>query len=72
MGIGTIIRNQEGQVKGTMRMNNPLFPYAHLAEAYAALHSSLLGIDMGLGNIILKGDALNVVNEINGANENWG
>lgn len=54
----------------TMRMNKPFFPDPHLAKAYAALQSTLLGLDMGLTKIILEGDTLNVVNKINGANEN--
>lgn len=57
---------------GTIRMNRPLFPNPHLAEAYAALHAVLLGLDMGLRKIILEGDALNVVKEINGDKEHWG
>ncbi|XP_042983278.1 uncharacterized protein LOC122312683 [Carya illinoinensis] len=72
VGIGTIIRNWEGQVMGTMKMNRPLYPDPYLAESYAALQATLLGVNMGLRKIILEGDALKVVKEINGDNENWG
>ncbi|XP_042966548.1 uncharacterized protein LOC122300136 [Carya illinoinensis] len=70
VGVGVIVRNWEGQVMGTMRTNNSLFPDPHLAEAYGALQAVSLGTELGLRKIILEGDALNVVKEINGELEN--
>ncbi|XP_042974616.1 uncharacterized protein LOC122306248 [Carya illinoinensis] len=72
VGIGVIIRDSDGQVIGTMRKNKFLNPDPHLAEACAALHAVLLGSNIGLRNIFLEGDALNVVNAINGVGEHWG
>ncbi|KAF5474944.1 hypothetical protein F2P56_006796 [Juglans regia] len=37
IGIGTIIRDWEGELIATMRMKRSLFPSPYLAEAYAAL-----------------------------------
>ncbi|XP_042972840.1 uncharacterized protein LOC122304646 [Carya illinoinensis] len=55
-----------------MRKNKFLNPDPYLAEACATLHAILLGSNIGLRNIILEGDALNVVNAINGVGEHWG
>ncbi|XP_042939454.1 uncharacterized protein LOC122274482 [Carya illinoinensis] len=72
VGISIVIRDWEGKVMATMRMNKFLSPDAHLAEAVAALHPILLGIELGLRDIILEGDALNVVKEINRTEDHCG
>ncbi|XP_042988653.1 uncharacterized protein LOC122316184 [Carya illinoinensis] len=71
VGVGTIIRDWEGRVIACMRMCKPLFPNPYLAEAFGALHSAKLAIDIGLKQIKLEGDAMNVINDIKGNKASW-
>ncbi|XP_042986091.1 uncharacterized protein LOC122314582 [Carya illinoinensis] len=71
VGVGTIIRDWEGRVIACMRMCRPLFPNPSLAEAFGALHSVKLAFDIGLKQIKLEGDAVNVVNDIKGNKASW-
>ncbi|KAJ0017910.1 hypothetical protein Pint_10785 [Pistacia integerrima] len=57
----------EGRFMATMRMKKPMFPDAYLAESFAALQA-----DIGINQIILEGDALQVVNDLLRDEENWG
>lgn len=71
LSVSLAIRDWEGRVLVTMRMNSPLYLYPDplLADTYAALHATKSGSDLGFWNIILEGDALQVVNAIKNAHE---
>ncbi|XP_042958097.1 uncharacterized protein LOC122293634 [Carya illinoinensis] len=71
VGVGTLIRDWEGRVIACMRMCISLFPDPYLAEAIGALHSVKLALDIGLKQINLEGDAMNVVNDIKGNKDSW-
>ncbi|XP_042958135.1 uncharacterized protein LOC122293694 [Carya illinoinensis] len=71
VGVGTIIRDWKGRVIACMRMCISLFPDPYLAEAIGALHSVKLALDIGLIQIKLEGDAINVVNDIKGNKDSW-
>lgn len=71
LSVSLAIREWEGRVLVTMRMNSPLYLYPDplLAKTYVALHATKSGSDLGFWNIILEGDALQVVNAIKNADE---
>ncbi|KAF5447347.1 hypothetical protein F2P56_032905 [Juglans regia] len=71
VGIGIIVRNHTGSVVATSRLNRPLYPDPALAEAIGALEAARLCHHLGLTNIILEGDALQVIQAINSRSENW-
>ncbi|XP_035542511.1 uncharacterized protein LOC118344870 [Juglans regia] len=71
IGIGVVVRNWEGKVIATMRSQRTLFPEAKLAEALAALKAVILCKHLQLQNLILEGDALNVVQDINAERRDW-
>lgn len=63
--FGIVMRDEYGTI--ITAWNGRFFtssPFA--AEAEAALQAMTLGIDLGLHNIILEGDALNVINALKG------
>ncbi|KAJ0008336.1 hypothetical protein Pint_29768 [Pistacia integerrima] len=62
----------EGKFMATMRMKKTMFPDAHLAESFAALQAVILAADIRINQIILEGDALQVVNDLLRDEENWG
>ncbi|KAJ0089020.1 hypothetical protein Patl1_32530 [Pistacia atlantica] len=49
-----------------------MFPDVHLAESFAALQAVILVADIGINQIILEWDALQVVNDLLRDKENWG
>lgn len=69
VGIGVIIHDWEGKVRATLRMKRDIFPNPFLAEVVAALHATLFWQDVGFKNIILEGDALQVVQGIQNSAE---
>lgn len=71
MGILVILRDWEGRVIATLRSTRELYPDALLGEATALLKTTILCIEMGLQQVIFEGDALTVVNAINGSEERW-
>ncbi|XP_031254338.1 uncharacterized protein LOC116112328 [Pistacia vera] len=72
IGVGIAIRDWQGRFMATMRMKKPMFPDAYLAESFAALQAVILAADIGINQIILEGDALQVVNDLLRDEENWG
>ncbi|XP_018813588.2 uncharacterized protein LOC108985665 [Juglans regia] len=71
MGVGVVIRNWEGSVTATLRSSRCIFLDAKLAEAMAALRAVLLCKQLGISRVLLEGDALNVVNDINSEAKDW-
>ncbi|XP_042980196.1 uncharacterized protein LOC122310366 [Carya illinoinensis] len=71
VGVGTIIQNWEGRVIACMRMCRPLFPDPYLAETFGALQSVKLALDIGLKQIKLEENAMNVINDIKGNKDSW-
>ncbi|KAJ0024258.1 hypothetical protein Pint_07327 [Pistacia integerrima] len=62
----------EGRFLATMRMKKTMLPDAHVAESFVALQAVILAADIGINQIILEGDALQVVNDLLRDEENWG
>ncbi|XP_040991018.1 uncharacterized protein LOC121238256 [Juglans microcarpa x Juglans regia] len=64
VGVGAIIRDWEGSVIATLRINRDLYPDPLLAEELAALRAVIFYKDLGLKKVIVEGDALQVVKRI--------
>jgi ribonuclease HI len=65
MGVGIIARDYQGLVVAARSLTLHGHTDSLVAEAWAALHAVVLAKESGLLDIILEGDALQVVNEIN-------
>jgi ribonuclease HI len=65
MGVGIIARDYQGLVVAAHSLTLHGYTDSLVAEAWAALHAVDLAKESGLLDIILEGDALQVVNEIN-------
>ncbi|KAJ0096619.1 hypothetical protein Patl1_27305 [Pistacia atlantica] len=72
IGVGIAIRDWQGRFLATMRMKKTMLPDAHVAESFTALQAVILAVDIGINQIILEGDALQVVNDLLRDEENWG
>ncbi|KAJ0052838.1 hypothetical protein Pint_03233 [Pistacia integerrima] len=72
IGVGITIRDWQGRFMATMRMKKPMFPDAYLADFFAVHQAVILAADIGINQIILEGDALQVVNDLLRDEENWG
>ncbi|XP_042950258.1 uncharacterized protein LOC122282367 [Carya illinoinensis] len=64
IGVGVVIRDWEGRVVVSMSSPKNFFPDAHLAESYGALKAVLLCKQMGIKQVIFKGDAKQVVMDL--------
>ncbi|KAJ0078579.1 hypothetical protein Patl1_23480 [Pistacia atlantica] len=64
IGVGIAIRDWQGKFMATMRMKKTMFPYAHLAESFVTLQAVILAVGIVINQIILEGDALQVVNDL--------
>ncbi|KAJ0097104.1 hypothetical protein Patl1_28743 [Pistacia atlantica] len=72
IGVGIAIRDWQGRFLATMRMKKTMLPDALVAESFAALQAVILAAYIGINQIILEGDALQVVNNLLRDEENWG
>ncbi|KAJ0085031.1 hypothetical protein Patl1_07263 [Pistacia atlantica] len=72
IGVGIAIWDWQDKFMATMRMKKTMFPDAYLAESFAALQAVILAADIGINQIILEGDTLQVVNDLLRDEENWG
>ncbi|XP_041001660.1 uncharacterized protein LOC121247363 [Juglans microcarpa x Juglans regia] len=64
IGIGIAIRDEEGNHLAIMRKNSILCPDPLIVKATGALITTNFGIDLGMRNVILKGDYKKVVMDI--------
>ncbi|XP_042974848.1 uncharacterized protein LOC122306483 [Carya illinoinensis] len=71
VGIGVIVRDSEGLVIASLCSSITLNPNPMLGEAVAALRATILCAELGLTQIIIEGDALNVVQAVQSEEENW-
>ncbi|KAF5471730.1 hypothetical protein F2P56_008503 [Juglans regia] len=71
VGVGVVERDNAGQVLATMKSRKPLFPDPLLAEALGALEAVQFGLDIGLSQVIIEGDSLQVVTALKSDKESW-
>ncbi|XP_042964623.1 uncharacterized protein LOC122298843 [Carya illinoinensis] len=71
VGVGVVIRDSQGMVIATQRQRKSLFTEPLLAESYGALIAVNFAWDLGLANIILEGDSLQVVQALKKDQEAW-
>ncbi|XP_042939447.1 uncharacterized protein LOC122274476 [Carya illinoinensis] len=62
VGVRAVVRDWEGKILATLRMNHPLFLDPLPAKAYAAFQASLFLKSLGWQDVIMEGDSLQVVN----------
>jgi ribonuclease HI len=71
VGMGAVVRNDEGSVMAARCMVGRGFLDPCAAEAWAGTKAIRWGLELGLTNIQVEGDAKNVVEAINSAGKNW-
>ncbi|XP_042942883.1 uncharacterized protein LOC122277065 [Carya illinoinensis] len=71
VGIGVVVRDDKGQTIATMRQSKSLFPDSLLAESFGALVATQFARDLGLTEVILEGDSLQVTRSLQGEVEDW-
>ncbi|KAF5462772.1 hypothetical protein F2P56_018753 [Juglans regia] len=71
VAIGAVIRDQMGLVVGTLQAQKVLFVDSFMAEAYALMLAVIFCRDMGIQDIIMEGDALQVIHVLNKATTDW-
>lgn len=64
VGVDAILRDWEGTIITTIRMNRDLFPDPLLGESSTTLQAIIFCKDLGLMKIVAKGDSLQVVHRI--------
>lgn len=65
MGVGVIIRNSEGRVIAALSIVKKETQEPAVGEATAALLAMEFGRDIGVMDVILEGDSLQVIKAIN-------
>lgn len=71
VGIGVVIREEKGQVIAAMSKTRMSLLEPTTGEAYAAYHAACLCKDVGVQNILLEGDAKQIVEAINSHTRTW-
>ncbi|XVF24499.1 hypothetical protein REPUB_Repub13aG0133400 [Reevesia pubescens] len=68
-GCGAVIRDHKGQVLGACAQFNEGIYDPLVTEAYAAVKALIFAAEIGCRNIILEGDALQIINRLNNTDE---
>lgn len=71
MGVGVLVRDCEEKVMATMCSPHAYIIDLTMEEAFEAWKAVLFGIDLGLGNVILESDALEIVNSLMKDGQSW-
>lgn len=71
MGFGAIIRDDAREVIGSLRAGRSFHVCPYTTEAYGLLLSILLCKNIGIIQLILEGDSLQVVNGMQHNKEDW-
>lgn len=61
VGIGVVLRNSDAMVVGTLRFSRPYPRDSHMAEALGLFYASKFCKDIGMTQIIMEGNALQVL-----------
>jgi hypothetical protein len=64
MGVGAIVRYHEGKVMATMCSSMKFIIDPTMGEAFAAWKAMVFGRNLGLHNVILEDDALEIVHAL--------
>jgi hypothetical protein len=71
MGVGIIVIDYRGQVNAVKDQTLNVFQELVMAEATATLCAAEFSQDLGLHNIVLKGDSLPVINALKEKGLRW-
>lgn len=69
-GVGIVTRDSKGFILATRSTTQRIVLEPIVAEALAALHAVILSKEIGFSDIILEGDALQIIQEINSERPN--
>lgn len=64
LGVGAIIRNENGEVMAALSTIGPFFQDSEEAEIVACRKAFEFAIDVGFSNLVVKGDNVNVMRAI--------
>ncbi|KAF5468365.1 hypothetical protein F2P56_012522 [Juglans regia] len=64
IGVGVTVRDSIGYTIATKQTNKILFPDPLLAEAFGALKAVQFGVELGLSQVVVEGDSLQVINAL--------
>lgn len=62
--LGAVIRNRHGEVRAWLRQRKPFVRNVEVAEAFASLAAIHLASRLGLRDIVLEGDCLQVIQQL--------
>ncbi|KAF5442049.1 hypothetical protein F2P56_036930, partial [Juglans regia] len=62
IGVGVAVRDSLGYTIATKKTNKLLFPNPLLAKAFGALKAVQFGVELGLSQVVVEGDSLQVIN----------
>jgi ribonuclease HI len=71
MGVGVIVRDEHGRVHAAQSKTLTSYQEPVVGEALAALQAVELSRDLGLQDILLEGDSLQVLTMILEQEDNW-
>jgi hypothetical protein len=71
MGFGVIVRDSAGEVLAAMSTSKRYLTHPTTIDAYAAWKVVAFGRDLGIHNILLEGDALEVVQDFQKEEPLW-
>ena len=71
MGVGFIVRDHEGKVIATMCSSMKFIINPTMVEDYVAWKVVVFCRDLGLKNVILEGDTLNIVHVLHKEEHSW-
>ncbi|KAF5458722.1 hypothetical protein F2P56_022732 [Juglans regia] len=64
VGVGVVVRNSSRKIIATLRTKKHLYPDPLLVEAFEALKMVQFGLELGLTQIIIERDSLQVINNL--------
>ena len=71
VGIGVVIREEKGRVVAAMSKTRQGILEPSTGEAFGAFHAARLITELGLQNLILEGDAKQIVEAISSHTSTW-
>lgn len=71
IGIEIVTCDWEGRVLVTMRMNRNFFLEPLVAKTFGTRQATIVGVELSLRNIMLKGDSLQIIQVIKKVEDSW-
>lgn len=71
ISIWAVLRNSDGLVIGTIRISQPYLRNSFIVEALGLFYASKFCKDIGITQLILEGDALQVIQILKSTHSDW-